>query len=121
MQYQEPTSLQKKEAQKRSNQFKAGDLVIIASRFFSNHSIPYRDLGVAVVREVNEPCEDQPPSVKISVKFDPVLIQCAINGYIKISGAYGLNEKRQPVTQIEIHPVYLENVKTKRKRKGIHG
>lgn len=113
-----PTSLQKKEAAKRNkDQFEVGDTVTIAHRFFSNRGLKFLDLGKAEITSIVQPVDFTPPSVRIRIKFNAALIQYAKNGYVKIFGAYGLNEKGEPTAIVEIHPVYLEHVKAKRKKK----
>lgn len=111
-----PTSLQRKEAQKRNDEFAPGDLVIITRRFFSNHGIHYQDLGIAAVREYKPPYMSYQPSVTIDIKFNSFLVQCSINGWLKAYSLSGINDREEITVMVEIHPAYLEKIKQKKRK-----
>lgn len=91
----------------KSNLLQQNDLVILSRRFFVNHQILYRDLGVGIVLEVRLPTPKSLPSILVRFQYNKFFF---IDFLVSSKLEYHLEEG---IMIFRIHPLYLEKMENK--------
>lgn len=102
-----------KEARQETNKIKAGDSVIIASRFFVNHGLPIKDMGIGYIVSIEAPYFW---IMFISNSVRDNLFQKYIElGYLS---EIDIKNDVRDYSYIKIHSVYIEKINVKKVKKA---
>lgn len=104
------------------NELMVNDMVFISERFFINHAIHdiFHQVGTGVVTEISPPTKDALPKAVVKFPFHSCFVNVNTLKALLVTDTRREQFKGSHIVLIEIHPMYLEKIIVKERKKH-HG